>query len=41
MDNDHPTRILAAFAAGLRAESIPASVLRRGEDLLLDWAASA
>ena len=41
MYNDHPTRILAAFAAGLRAESIPASVLRRGEDLLLDWAASA
>ncbi len=31
---------LARFAAELKAEDIPASVLRRTEDLFLDWAAS-
>jgi 2-methylcitrate dehydratase PrpD len=41
MNHDHPTQTLAAFAAGLRAENIPAPVMRRTEDLLLDWAASA
>lgn len=37
----HPSRELAAFAAGLRYEDIPAPVLRRAEDLFLDWAGSA
>lgn len=41
MTDDHPTQTLATFAAGLRVESIPASVLRRAEDLLLDWVGSA
>jgi 2-methylcitrate dehydratase PrpD len=41
MNHYHPTQTLAAFASGLRAEVIPAPVLRRTEDLLLDWAASA
>jgi 2-methylcitrate dehydratase PrpD len=36
-----PTAALAAFAAGLRYDDIPAPVLRRTEDLLLDWTASA
>lgn len=37
----HPGAQLAAFAAGLRCEDIPAAVLRRAEDLMLDWLASA
>lgn len=37
---EHPTRSLAAFAAGLRYEQLPAQVLDRGEDLFLDWVAS-
>src|SRR5690606_7934118 len=32
-----PTTRLAEFAAGLRHDDIPAPVLRRAEDLLLDW----
>ncbi|MEF7614206.1 MmgE/PrpD family protein [Aquincola sp. MAHUQ-54] len=32
-----PTGILAAFAAGLAFDAIPAPVLRRAEDLMLDW----
>ena len=36
-----PTRQLADFAAGLRFEAIPAAVLRRTEDLFLDWFGSA
>jgi len=32
---------LAAFASGLRFEQIPESVLRKTEDLLVDWFASA
>ena len=36
-----PSRTLAAFAATLRHADIPASVLRRAEDLFLDWFASA
>jgi 2-methylcitrate dehydratase PrpD len=36
-----PTRALAEFAAGLRFEAIPAAVIRRAEDLFLDWFASA
>lgn len=35
------TQTLARFAAELKASDIPASVLRRTEDLFLDWAASA
>jgi 2-methylcitrate dehydratase PrpD/citrate lyase beta subunit len=35
------TARLAAFAAGLRIEDIPAPVLRRTEDLLADWLGSA
>lgn len=38
--NDHPSAALAAFAAKLRAEDIPAAVLRRSEDLFLDWLGS-
>ena len=37
----HPGARLAAFAASLRFDDIPATVLRRAEDLLLDWLASA
>jgi 2-methylcitrate dehydratase PrpD len=32
---------LAAFAAGLRFEQVPSEVVRRTEDLFLDWAGSA
>jgi 2-methylcitrate dehydratase PrpD len=35
------TASLARFAAGLRFEDIPAPVVRRAEDLALDWAAAA
>jgi 2-methylcitrate dehydratase PrpD len=37
----HPSAVLARFASALRYEDIPAPVLRRAEDLLLDWAGSA
>ena len=37
---DSPSATLAAFAANLRFEDIPAPVLRRAEDLLLDCLAS-
>ncbi len=36
-----PSATLAAFAADLRFEQIPAPVLRRAEDLLLDWLGSS
>jgi len=36
-----PSGALARFASELRFESIPAAVLRRAEDLLLDWFGSA
>ena len=36
-----PTAQLAAFAAGLRFEAIPATVVRKTEDLLVDWFGSA
>jgi 2-methylcitrate dehydratase PrpD len=39
-DSD-PTQALADFAAGLAFEAIPEPVLRRAEDLFLDWFASA
>jgi 2-methylcitrate dehydratase PrpD len=38
---DHPSLALATFASTLRFEDIPAPVLRRAEDLLLDWIGSA
>jgi 2-methylcitrate dehydratase PrpD len=41
MNDDHPSRTLAAFAANLQFEDIPPAVLRRAEDLLLDWFGSA
>ncbi len=37
----HPSRTLAHFAATLQHADIPAPVLRRTEDLFLDWFASA
>jgi 2-methylcitrate dehydratase PrpD len=41
MYNEHPSQALAAFAATLRFEDIPAPVMRRAEDLFLDWFGSA
>jgi 2-methylcitrate dehydratase PrpD len=40
MKTNHPERQLADFAAGLRFADVPAAVLRRTEDLFLDWAGS-
>jgi 2-methylcitrate dehydratase PrpD len=39
-DTSSPSAVLAEFAANLRYEDIPAHVLRRAEDLLLDCLAS-
>jgi len=39
--NDHPSLTLARFAATLRFDGLPPAVVRRAEDLLLDWFASA
>jgi 2-methylcitrate dehydratase PrpD len=39
--SDHPSKILANFPATLRFEDIPAPVLRRAEDLFLDWFGSS
>jgi 2-methylcitrate dehydratase PrpD len=41
MTHTSPGQTLATFAAALRFEDIPAFVLRRAEDLMLDWLASA
>jgi len=41
LNDTDPTQSLADFAAGLRFEAIPPDVIRRTEDLLLDWFASA
>ena len=41
LHHDDPTQALAAFAAQLEFEAIPAPVVRRAEDLFLDWFASA
>jgi len=38
---DSPSVALATFAATLRFEQIPAPVVRRAEELLLDWVGSA
>ena len=40
MTQPTPGQALASFAATLRFEDIPAPVLRRAEDLMLDWFAS-
>ncbi|WP_096699930.1 MmgE/PrpD family protein [Polaromonas sp. AER18D-145] len=39
--NNTPTAQLAAFAAGLSFDAIPAAVVRKAEDLLVDWFGSA
>lgn len=39
--NPGTTRTLAAWLAGLRFEQLPQPVVRRAEDLFLDWVASA
>ncbi|WP_334187542.1 MmgE/PrpD family protein [Noviherbaspirillum sp.] len=38
---DNPSAVLARFAAELRFEQIPDAVVRRTEDLMLDWFGSA
>ena len=38
--SSHPSHVLAKFAAELAFEAIPAPVLRRAEDLMLDWVGS-
>lgn len=38
---DHPSRTLATFAADLRFDDLPPDVLRRVEELFLDWFGSA
>lgn len=41
MITEHPSAALARFAAELRFEQIPAGVVARAEDLLVDWFGSA
>jgi 2-methylcitrate dehydratase PrpD len=41
MSDAHPTQTLAHFAATLRFDAIPDPVIRRAEDLFLDWFGSA
>jgi 2-methylcitrate dehydratase PrpD len=41
MHGTHPGQTLATFAATLRLDTIPSTVLDRTEDLLLDWIGSA
>jgi 2-methylcitrate dehydratase PrpD len=38
--SNHPSKVLATFAAELKFADIPAPVLRRTEDLMLDWLGS-
>lgn len=38
--SDHPSQTLATFAAELSFERIPDTVVRRAEDLMLDWLGS-
>ncbi len=40
-DQESPSVVLATFAATLQFEQIPAPVVRRAEDLFLDWFGSA
>lgn len=39
--SDHPSQTLATFAANLQFNDIPEPVVRRAEDLFLDWMGSA
>ena len=39
--SEHPSQVLARFAATLRFGEIPSAVVRRAEDLFLDWFGSA
>ena len=39
--SEHPSQVLARFAATLRFDEIPSAVVRRAEDLFLDWFGSA
>jgi len=41
MIDHHPSQTLATFAAKLRFDDIPYTVISRAEDLLLDWAGSS
>ncbi|MFL6675928.1 MAG: MmgE/PrpD family protein [Massilia sp.] len=41
MNNDNQSQTLATFAANLRFDDIPQPVVRRAEDLFLDWFGSA
>jgi 2-methylcitrate dehydratase PrpD len=41
MTDTNPTQTLATFAATLRFDDVPATVVRRAEDLFLDWFGSA
>ena len=41
MTDTHPGKLLAHFAATLDGRTLPDAVLRRAEDLMLDWFASA
>ena len=36
MNEEHPGMVLARFAATLRLDAIPAAVLERAEDLMID-----
>ncbi len=38
---EHPSQTLAAFAANLKFQDIPADVVRRAENLFVDWVGSA
>ncbi len=40
-DGEGTTRALATFLAGLQYEDLPIAVVRRAEELFLDWIASA
>lgn len=39
--DNHPSRTLAMFSAGLTSRDIPSDVMSRAEDLFLDWIASS
>jgi 2-methylcitrate dehydratase PrpD len=39
--SSHPSHVLATFAATLKHDDIPPAVLRRAEDLFLDWSGCA
>jgi 2-methylcitrate dehydratase PrpD len=41
MNDNHPSQTLATFAANLQFDDIPPAVMRRAEDLLVDWFGSA